>query len=90
MKKWAIILILISGLDVLTTYFTLSLGAIETNLIVKDMGFGMLILIKMSITIPIACLLARLKLRAFLIFVTGANTAVVIGNLMTIWTLKTI
>jgi hypothetical protein len=89
MKKWAIVLIVLAGLDVLTTYFSLSLGSIEANPLFKDMSIGTMSLIKVSAYSLLAYISVRLKLRTVLIFAVGANTATVLSNLMAIWTLKT-
>ena len=89
MKKWAGILIFLAVLDVVTTYFSLSLGSIEANPLFRGMNIETMALIKLGTYIPIACITAHLKLRTFLIFFAGANMATVLANLMAIWTLKT-
>jgi len=88
MKKWAVILITLAGLDVLTTYFSLSLGGIEANPLFRDMNIESMAAIKMCTYIPIAFIALRLKLRALLIFISGANMASTLSNLMVISTLK--
>jgi hypothetical protein len=88
-KKWAIALILLAGLDILTTYFCLSSGAVEANPFFHGMTLPALSLIKMGVYIPLACVAVHFKFRTLLIFGTGANAAVVVANLMAIWTLRT-
>lgn len=88
MKKWAIILIILAALDVVTTHISLSLGSIEANPFFSGVDIKTMTVIKMGAYSAIAYLLFRLKLGAFLIFCCGANAGVVIGNLMAIWTLS--
>ena len=89
MKKWAIILVVLAALDVLTTYFSLAAGSIEANPLFRDMGIREMCFIKLSAYSLLAFVSMRLKLRTVLTFAVGANTAVVLSNLMAIWTLKT-
>lgn len=89
MKRWAFALITLAALDVLTTYFSLSLGSIEANPLFRGMGIGMMGLTKVSLYSLMAFVSVRLKFRTILIFAVGANTAIVLTNLMAIWTLKT-
>ena len=89
MKKWAIVLIVLAALDIVTTYFSLAAGSIEPNPLFGHMSFGAMALIKMVAYSSVAYLLFRLKLKDILILVAGANAGAVISNLMAIWTLKT-
>lgn len=89
MKVWAAILIVSAAVDVLTTYLSLSLGSIEANPLFSSMDIRMTAVIKILMSGLAAYLFVRLKWKAFLIFFSGANVAMVAGNLMAIWTLKT-
>ncbi len=89
MKNWAIALVTLAIIDVLTTYICLPLGAIESNPLFAGTDIRTMGLMKVGITVLLAYICVRLKLRTILIMMSGANAGMVTGNLMAIWTLKT-
>jgi hypothetical protein len=90
MKKWAIAVIALAALDILTTHFSLNMGAMEANPFFYGKGFEIVSLIKMGISIALVGVLARFRFKDILIFLTGANASIVVANLMAIWRLKTL
>lgn len=86
MKKWIVALILMATLDTVTTYFVLSLGGVEANLLFVNMDIRMMALTKVGACFVAICLCVKFKLKSMLILVTGANMGAALGNLMTLWT----
>lgn len=89
MRKWAGAFIITAMLDILTTSLSLSSGAIETNPFFGGLNIEEMAIVKVGLSLLLVYLCVRFKLKTLLILGVGANAGVVMGNLMAIWTLRT-
>lgn len=81
LRTWSIILAIVAGLDVLTTYLAMSAGGVEVNPAFAGASIQTMALAKAAAIGVIIWLSLHFKQKSWLILITGINIACVVGNI---------
>ena len=82
--KWSIILTIVAGFDLLTTYLGISLGGVEANPLFKNASIETMILAKIAGIGFLIWISLHLKQKICLILVSGINVVAIVSNIRTI------
>ena len=85
---FAVILGIFAGLDVLTTHYGLTMGAVELNPLFQHQPISMVATIKISVIAAIIIICIRFHTVVGLALVTGATASCVVANIATILLLR--